>query len=335
MTGEPENGLGEGGFKARAGALTLFYLASPMDRDTLLTMLAEATTGVQVLDDLEIPDPDDPAALAAIFSDPYLIEPADPDLPPGTPIGPDTLLKPTPAGGEVPFVGAVLQRWLDSCPEGPIGLGADAGPALSSLLASWSSTVMHTLAGGPLTAAETCEAIQILDLDTVEARIEAMEEAGHVEALPGDRGETRYAVTDWLRFGIAPLGVAARMEHRHPPGDTAPIAALDVEAAFLLTLPLLALPEDLSGSCSLTVDLDDEVSDSPAGITVRVEEGRVVSCEAGIAEDVDTWAAASAGDWLDTVIEPDLEQVRTAGEGALAGALLHELHQTLFGLPAR
>lgn len=326
-----ENGAGEGGFKARAGALTLLYLASPMERSVLLTLLAEATTGARVLDELEAPDLDDPDTMLAIFGDTYLLEPADPDHPPGAPIGPDTMLQPTPAGREVPFVGVVLQHWLDSCPDGPVELGPDAGPVLAPLLTGWCSMVTHALAAKPLTAVETQEAIQVLDLDTVEARIESMEEAGQVEALPGPEGEPRYVVTEWLRMGIAPLAAAARVELRHPPGDTAAVAALDVEASFLLTLPLLELPADLSGSCSLAVELDEGVTGSPAGVTAQVENGRVVSCERRLEEDADAWATGSAADWLDTLIEPDAERVRSGGERLLAGQLLHELHKTLFG----
>jgi hypothetical protein len=333
MTEVAEDDAGEGGFKARAGALTLLYLASPMDRAVLLTLLAEATTGARVLDELEIPDLDDPAAIAAIFNDAYLLEPADPDLPPGSPIGPDTMLQPTPAGREVPFVGVVLQRWLDKCPSGPVELGPEAGPALAPLLTGWCSMVTHALAARPLTAVETCDAIQVLDLDTVEARIDLMEEAGQVEAIPGPHGEPRYAVTDWLRMGIAPLAVAARMELRHPPGDTAPVAALDVEASFLLTLPLLGLPADICGSCSMAVELDEGVNGSPAGVTARIENGRVVSCERRLDEDADAWAVGSAADWLDTLIEPDAKRVRSGGDRQLARRLLYELHETLFGTP--
>jgi hypothetical protein len=331
MTDMAESDAGDGGFRARAGALTLLYLASPMDRDTLLTLLAEATTGAHVLDDLDVPDLNDPAAIAAIFSDDYLLEPADPDHPPGAPIGPDTMLQPTPAGREVPFVGLVLQRWLDRCPDGPVELGPEAGPVLAPLLTGWCSMVTHALAAEPLTAAETRDAIEVLDLDTVEARIESMEDAGHLEALPGPEGEPRYAVTDWLRMGIAPLAAAARMELRHPPGDTAAVAALDVEASFLLTSPLLELPAGLSGSCSLAVELDEDVDGSPAGVTVRVEGGRVASCERRLDEGADARATGSAGEWLDTLIEPDAERVRSAGDHRLAGILLDAFHETLFG----
>jgi hypothetical protein len=333
MTGPAEGEAGQGGFRARAGALTLMYLASPMDRGTLRTLLAEATTGVQVLGELELPDLDDPDMILALFSDPYLLEPADPDHPPGAPIGPDTMMQPTPAGREVPFVGTVLQQWLGNCPDGPVELGPEAGPVLAPLLTGWCSMVTHALAAEPLTAAEIQDAIQVLDLDTIEARLESMEDAGHVEALPGPEGEPRYVVTEWLRMGIAPLAAAARMELRHPPGDTAAITALDVEASFLLTLPLLELPAGLSGSCSMAVELDEGISGSPAGVTLRVENGRIASCERGLDEDADAWAIGSAADWLDTLIEAGAKRVRSGGDRALARRLLHELRRALFGAP--
>ncbi|MGB7587436.1 MAG: hypothetical protein WBM00_01875 [Solirubrobacterales bacterium] len=331
MTDTPADGAGGGGFKARAGALTLLYLASPMDRGVLLTLLAEATTGAEVLDELEAPDLEDLDTIVALFSDPYMLEPADPDHPPGAPIGPDTMMQATPAGHEMHFVGIALERWLAGCPDGPVELGPDAGPVLAPLLTGWCSMVTAALAAGPLTAAETQEAIQVLDLETVEARIEELEEAGQLEALPGPNGEPRYAVTEWLRAGIAPLAAAARLELRHPPGDTAAFAALDVEASFLLTLPLLRLPRRMSGSCSLAVELDESVSGSPAGVTVRVEGGRVVSCERGIDDDADARAVGSTADWLDTLIERRAERVRSGGERRLARRLLYELHRTLFG----
>lgn len=330
MTGTPESGDGDGGFKARAGALTLLYLTSPMERSVLLALLAEATTGAELVDELKVPEPDDPAYLA-IITDPYLVEPAEPGRDPNEPVGPDTLLQPTPAGREVPFVSDVLQRWLARHPDGPIDLGPDAGLALWPLLSGWVSTVTHAFAAGSGTVSEVCEAIQVLDLDTVKARVELMEEAGQLKVDAAENGEERFAVTDWLRLGIAPLAAAARLELRHPPGDTAPIAALDVEAAFLLTLPLLELPPEFSGSCSLAVDLDEGVAGSPAGVTARIDDGRLVSCEIGLDEEADAWASAPAAAWLDTVIEADIRLVRCSGDLSLVGTLLYALHQMLFG----
>jgi hypothetical protein len=334
MSSAPETGAGEGGFRARAGALTLLYLTSSMKRSVLLPLLAEAATGVQLIDELEIPDPDDPLDIG-MFIDPYLVEPADPRLGPDTPIDPDTMLQPTRAGREVPFVGVVLQQWLDRGPDGPIELGPDAGSVLWALLSGWSSTVVHAFAGGAHTASEARDAIQVLDLDTVESQVAAMADVGLLEPLPGGAGgEERFAVTDWLRLAIAPLATAARMELRYPPGDTAPIAALDVQASFQLTLPMLKLPPDLIGSCSLVVELDEGVLHSPAGVTARVDRGRVLSCDTQLDEDAESWASATAPDWLEMVIEADLKLAHAGGEEALPRKLIGELHKALFKPPA-
>ena len=113
-----------GGYRARAGALTLLYLSSPLERPVLRTLMAELTTGVKMQ---EIGPPDPEFMAMGIFEDPYLLEPADPDHPPGEPIGPDTLLRPTPAGHEVPFVAAVLAGWLRRCPQGRSSAGRSPG----------------------------------------------------------------------------------------------------------------------------------------------------------------------------------------------------------------
>lgn len=330
MAGLPD-GPGEAGYKARAGALTLLYLSSPMERSVLLTTLAEATTGIS-LQEIKPPDPE--FLSMGIFEDSYLLEPADPDHPLGAPIGPDTKLRPTPAGREVPYVGAVLANWLSRCPAGPLEHGEESGPHVSALLSGWASMVIHALAGPPLTAAQVCEAVQVIDSNVVNARIDAMLLTDMLMETPGDdpAGELRVQATEWLRRAIAPLAVAARMELRFPPGDTAPVSALDVEAAFLLTLPLLKLSRKgkLSGTCSLAVELDEGVAGSPAGVTARIEGGRVVACEPGIDDDADTWASAGVGDWLDAVIDGDAKRVESGGNRRLAGHLLQKLHRTLF-----
>ena len=68
------------------------------------------------------------------------------------------------------------------------------------------------------------------------------------------------------------------------------------------------------------------------GVTAEIEEGTVISCTPGLDKPADAWAAATASDWLDTVIEPDTESVRTGGDRWLARALLVQLHEALFGV---
>jgi DNA-binding HxlR family transcriptional regulator len=250
-------------------------------------------------------------------------------------MGPGREFRITPGGREMLFVAFVTERWLQSAPSGPLhfdGEGAEA--AVAALVDGWSSTVMHALAREPMTLPELDRAVDDLNRRTLKRRLTAMQHAGQVEARPSDGEGAIYSVTDWLRAGIAPLTAAARLERRDPHDDMVPIAALDVEAAFLLTLPLLELPAELSGSCRLGVEIDDG-EPCLAGATARVEAGRVTSCAVRLEEEADAWAIASAGDWLDTVIEPDAKRVKTGGDRLLASALLDRLHGTLFGIPVR
>ena len=121
------------------------------------------------------------------------------------------------------------------------------------------------------------------------------------------------------------------MELRHPREDTAPIAAADVVAALQLALPLLRMSRGLSGACALSVELDEGVLGSPAGLTARIEQRRVVACEPGADPQAGAWVGGSTAAWLDAVIERDTGQIETGGDERLGGALLKGLHKSLFG----
>jgi DNA-binding HxlR family transcriptional regulator len=242
----------------------------------------------------------------------------------------------TPAGREMLFVAFVAERWLQAAPNGPLQFDSEeAEAAVAALVDGWSSTLMHALAARPLTLPALERAVEGLSRRALKRRLLAMQSAGQVEAHPSDGEGAVYAVTNWLRAGIAPLAAAARLELRNPTEDMVPIAPLDVEAAFLLTLPMLELPTDLSGSCRLGVEVEAGEEHRLAGATARVEEGRVVSCGIRLDEGADAWAIAPAADWLDTVIEPDAKRVKGGGDRRLASALLASLHGTLFGIPVR
>lgn len=240
----------------------------------------------------------------------------------------------TPEGKEALFVGFVVERWLQSAPQGPLLLDTGkAQRAVTALAEGWSATVMHTLAREPLTFDELGRAIDGLGPRALRRHLEAMQSAGQVEAHSGGSEGTIYTITDWLRAGIAPLIASARVERRDPKEGMAPIDALDVEAGFLCSLSLLELPQELSGVCRLGINLAEDESSSLTGVTAQVSEGRIISCKPGLDQPADAWAAASAGAWLDTVIEPEANLVRTGGDGWLTRALLDALHETLFGVP--
>lgn len=247
---------------------------------------------------------------------------------------PGRLYKVSSGGREVLFIAFVVERWLQSAPQGPIDFdSAEAEDAVTALAEGWSATVMHVLAREPLTFRQLHRSVDELSRRALKRLLISMQSAGQVEARPDSGEGSLYTVTDWLRAGIAPLAIAARLERREPKEGMAPIEALDVEAAFLLTLPLLQLPKELTGVCRLGVNLADDESAGLIGVTAQIEQGRIVSCAPGLDDKANAWAAASAGDWLDTVIEPDAKRVRTGGDRWLARALLDALHKTLFGVP--
>lgn len=245
----------------------------------------------------------------------------------------DVAVKITPTGREMLFVSFVLERWLQASPLGALELGSDeANDATAALACGWSTTLTHTLAREPLTFPEMHRAVE-LTYTSLENHIDAMEGSALLVRRPGSSGGARYAVTDWLRAGIAPLAAAARLERASTIADAAPIDALDVEAAFLLTLPRLELPADLSGTCMLGVEVEGGDRPGLAGVTARVDGGRVVACPERLDEGADAWGTGSAADWLDTVIEPDAKRVSTGGDRLLASVLLDRVHRTLFGVP--
>lgn len=248
-------------------------------------------------------------------------------------MGPGRLYEVSPGGREMLFVGFVVERWLQSLPQGPVPFDSqEAETAVATLAKAWSATVIHVLAREPLTFRDLHQAIGGLSRRTLKRHLAAMRSTGQVEALPAGGSEAIYALTDWLRAGIAPLIASARLERRNPMEGMAPIDALDVEAGFRLSLPLIELPKELSGICRLGLNLADDESSGLTGVTAHIEQGRVVSCTTGLGEKADAWAAGSASDWLDTVIEPDAKRVRTGGDRWLARALLNALHKTLFGI---
>jgi hypothetical protein len=241
-----------------------------------------------------------------------------------------------PSGREAVFVGGVAERWLESAPGGGLEIDDDrAQAALAALIDGWSATIVHVLATAPATRGELETTIGGLRRRVLKDRLARMRAAGLLATPPGDNKDAPYAPTDWLRAGLAPLLAAARLELRQPLEEMVPPKPLDVEAAFQLALPLLRLPADASGSCALAVELDPEISGSPAGVTAQVEEGRVVRIETRLDEGADARAEAPAADWLDTVIEPGRKRVRTSGDRLLAGLILVELHKALFGNAAR
>jgi hypothetical protein len=237
----------------------------------------------------------------------------------------------TPSGEEMLFVSETLEDWLAKAPSGFLPFGGDgATEAIEALADSWSSTMLHSLATGPRSLGELGGASDASGYPSPERCLDAMRLSGQVQARRGADEGAAYSVTDWLRLGVAPIVAAARMEDRHL-ADSPEVAPLDVEACFMLSVPLMRLPEDVSGSCRFALELDHAVSSQPAGVMVQVEEGRIVACTPDLQGDPGSDATGDLTTWFDAVIEANPDDMEFGGDRGLAMALVYDLHRVLFG----
>ena len=336
MTVTPDSPIEAGGFRARAGALTLLFVAGSPAREVLLEMLEQARDGGllgPILDPDELAAYEDEAGEDEAVADEEDL-PEDEDYMEdelGRMIGPNTPMRTSAKGDQFLFVAFAMERWLRNCPVGPRELGPAGAEAIAPLACCWSAGVTHALAERPRTLAELESAVGILDREVVEEHVEALGRTGQVEAT-ADGDEVRYALTAWGREGIAPIIAAVRYERHYPEDDVLPPDIRDVEAAFELVLPLLRLPADLSGSCRLGVQIPGG-EPLMAGATVQVEEGRVASSSPLLEQEPENWATGSPLDWMDTVVDPTAGRIKSGGDTRLANALLEALHETLFGIP--
>jgi DNA-binding HxlR family transcriptional regulator len=236
-------------------------------------------------------------------------------------------------GRDLMAVAGTLQHWLAMSPEGPLELGAPASKSsIKALVEAWSTGVVRALAARPSSLTELSSIITQLSYPSLERRLGSMRLAGQIEPCPGSGRGTPYKVTDWLRRAVAPLAAAVRWERQYLPDDTAPIAKIDIESAFLLTVPLLSVPSEHSGSCRLAVESPNGNGKSRlAGVMVRVDDGRIVSCVSRLEGDAEAWASGSAAAWLRAVTEDDPDQLELGGDCSMASSMLGGLHSALSG----
>jgi DNA-binding HxlR family transcriptional regulator len=240
----------------------------------------------------------------------------------------------TAPGRDLLFVAAVLERWLDRAPGGSLALGSNgAKAAIKALAEGWSTTMLRALAAAPLSLTELDRLISSLSYPSLERRLGAMRLAGLVEARPGNGRGRPYGVTDWVRRGVASLAAAARWERKNLPHVTMPLSRLEVEAAFLLALPLVDLPVDLNGSCRMAAELSDGTRKALAGVTVEVDQGGVVACTTQLTGKPDAWALGSTFAWLNALIDDDPVSLELGGDHRLSRGLVDGMQQTLFGTP--
>ena len=238
----------------------------------------------------------------------------------------------TPMGRELLGVAERLESWLQESPDGPISLESGAAKgAVKALVDGWASTMMRALADRPLSLTELDSLIPGLTYPALERRLSSMRIAGLVEAQPSHGAGTPYAVTDWGRRGIAPLAAASYCERTHMGDGSPPVTQIDIEAAFLLATPLAGLPSDVAGRCQLEVEPGPGGVARPAGIQVRIEDGRVVSCVSRLEPSPAAFAAGSAPSWLSAVRDGETRQLRFGGSRRLPEELVNGMHAAFAG----
>lgn len=237
----------------------------------------------------------------------------------------------TRAGQELLAVAAALTDWLNASPHGAATLGSNVAKSSTKALAEgWSSGIVRALASRPLALTELSRLISNLSYPSLERRLGAMRMAGLIERRSANGRGRPYEVSRWLRLASVPLAAAARWERRHLGEETPPIRRLDIEAAFLLALPLVSLGEQRSGVCRLSVDTSRGSQHRRAGVLVQVQGGRISSCVTRLEGPVDASAAGSASAWMGAVLQGTASRLDLSGDRDLARAVVEGLNSALF-----
>jgi DNA-binding HxlR family transcriptional regulator len=231
----------------------------------------------------------------------------------------------------------LVERWLEFSPSGPLPVERPATKrAIKSLVDAWTTRMLRVLAVKPLSLTELDRLLTGVDYPALERRLSAMRLAGQIEATSSHGGGTPYRLTRWLREAVGPLAAAAHWESVHGPADCEPLSRLDVEALFLMVMPLVRLPSGMSGSCRLIVDLLDEPRDATVDVTVVFEEGRPVSCVSKARCEPSSTASGTGPAWLAALSCTEKATLYVNGDKSLGEELVDALRRVcLRELPNR
>jgi DNA-binding HxlR family transcriptional regulator len=233
------------------------------------------------------------------------------------------------SGRDLLEVADVLEAWLANSPGNAVELGTPAAKStIKALVGGWESGAVRALASKTLTLTELSRLLTGLSYPSLERRLGAMRLAELIAPMPSGPKGTPYRITPWMRQAVAPLLAAARWERQNIPDETPMILKIDIEAAFLLSLPAITFHPSLSGICRLSVENDNArngASRRAAGATAEVEQGAVTKCWSRLDSATGAWAAGTAAQWLRTVIDADA-CLDLGGDTQLAEAMTDELH---------
>lgn len=317
-----DNGVG-----VRSGAQTLLLLAVPLNVRILEALRTGETGQVDLLRSCGSPAQSTLRAQLRRFVEAGIVEQRRRNRFPGA-----LTYELTPAGRDLHELATALRNWLGRAPQGPLELGSgEAKAAIRAMADGWSSTLLRAIAGGPRSLTELDALISSLNYPSLERRLTAMRLVGLVSARDSTGRGTPYGATPWLRSGIAPLIAAMRWERNHDQAAPPP-TRLDVEAVFLLALPLIRLPGDAAGTCRLAVELNNvDESRRFAGVLIEIAGGSIASCVTGVRGEADAWAVGPVGAWLAAFTAGDTASMELGGDGRLARSVVDCLQRTLFG----
>ncbi len=239
----------------------------------------------------------------------------------------------TPAGRALLRVGDDLQGWLNTSPEGPILLGGPGSrSATQALVEGWSTNIVRALAARPHSLTQLSRLNVQTSYPALERRLSAMRLANQVEPHPGNGRGTPYRATGWLRRAVSPLAAATAWERKYLPDSTPRIGRFDIEAAFLLTAPLIQLSTPSSGTVRLAVEVQGGPTPAQAGAVLGIEEGAVASCSARLEGDADASITGTAMGWLRQMRSSPVHHVEISGDRQLGQAVTEALQATATNL---
>lgn len=238
-----------------------------------------------------------------------------------------------PAGEDLLKVGEILQRWLGEAPDGPISLGSTASKStIKALIDGWCANIVRALAARPLPLTKLDRLIPQISYPTLERRLTAMRLVGLVEGRREASGRgTPYCVTPWMRRAVAALAAAAVWESRY--FADADVGRLDIEAGFLLAIPLLELPPGITGACRLAIEMESGPNPGYAGVTLELEESRIVYCATRLDREADAWIVGAPADWFRWMIGSESERIELGGDTWVGRGVLASLREVLMPLP--
>jgi DNA-binding HxlR family transcriptional regulator len=236
----------------------------------------------------------------------------------------------TDMGQSLLRVGEILDGWLRRSPGGALALGtSEARHAIKPLVEGWSTNIVRALAGRSLSLTELDRLIPSVSYPSLERRLGAMRGVDLVKGHRVAGGSTPYTATEWLRRAVAPLLAAVAWEERYLPESSPSLGRLDIEAAFLLAIPLMELPKNTAGRCRLAVEVPREGGPVFAGVLVCIEEGRGTSCVPNLRGEADCWVLGSPSAWQRRLNSSPSEDLEVGGDADLAEVVLGGLQRSL------